>query len=64
MAAAELRLLSIFGSKLVTNVVEQLDVALLWVLFHSGDKSPRHGSCGLCSDSGIRPIGIVSVRSK
>ncbi len=55
MTATKLRLLCVFGSELVANVVEQLDVALLRVLLHSGDECPGHGTCGLCSDSSIGP---------
>jgi hypothetical protein len=40
MATAKLRLLSVFGSELVTDVVEELDVALLRVLLHSSDEGP------------------------
>lgn len=53
VAATQLWLLSIFCSKLVSNTVEQLDVALLWVLLHGLDESPRHGTCGLCSNGSI-----------
>ena len=40
VTAAELRLLGIFGCKLVTDAIEELDVALLWVLFHGVDEGP------------------------
>jgi hypothetical protein len=56
MAARELRLLGVFGSKLVTDAVQQLDVALLGVLLHSGDEGPGHGTGGLCGNSCIGPI--------
>lgn len=40
MAAAQLRPLRILGGELVSNVVEELDVALLRVLLHGGDEGP------------------------
>lgn len=40
MTAAELRLLSIFRGKDVTDAVEELDVALLGVLLHGGYEGP------------------------
>jgi hypothetical protein len=40
MTAAQLRLLSVLGGELITNAVEQLDVALLRVLLHGGDEGP------------------------
>ena len=56
MAAGELRLLRVFGSELVTDAVQQLDVALLGVLLHSGDEGPGHGAGSLCGNSCIGPI--------
>jgi hypothetical protein len=40
MAAAQLWLLCIFSGKLVSDAVKELDVALLRILLHGGDKSP------------------------
>lgn len=56
MAAAQLRLLSVFGGQLVADAVEQLHVALLRVLLHGGDEGPGHGSGGLRCDVGIGTI--------
>lgn len=56
MTAAQLRLLRILRRQLVTNAVEQLDIALLWVLLHSRYEGPRHGSCGLCGDSSVGSV--------
>ena len=55
MAAAQLRQLGILGSELVTDVIEQLDVGLLRVLFHGVYKGPRHGTRSLGSDRSIGP---------
>ena len=55
MAAAKLWLLRILCSKLVSNVVKQLNVALLRVLLKGVDEGPRHGAGGLCCDGGIGP---------
>jgi hypothetical protein len=60
MAARKLRLLRVFGGELVSDAVEQLDVALLRVLFHCSDESPGHSTCGLSGDGGISPIMYVS----
>ena len=60
MAAGKLRLLRVFGGELVSDVVEQLDVALLRILLHGRDESPGHGACGLSGDSGISPMIYVS----
>jgi hypothetical protein len=40
MATAQLRLLGIFGSELVSDAVKELDVALLRVLLHCRDEGP------------------------
>lgn len=56
MAAAQLRLLRVLGLEFVTNAVEELDVALLWILLKSRHKSPRHGSSSLASDVCVLPI--------
>ena len=53
MTTTQLRLLSILGSKLVTDTVEQLDVALLWVLLHGVDEGPGHSTGSLCGDSSV-----------
>jgi hypothetical protein len=56
VATAQLRLLGILGGELVTDAVEQLDVALLGVLLHGVYKGPGHSSSGL---RGNRSIGSV-----
>lgn len=53
MAATQLRLLGIFTRQLITNAVQQLDIALLGVLPQSGDERPRHGTGGLSGNSCI-----------
>ena len=60
VAAGKLRLLRVLGGKLISNAVEQLDVALLRVLLHRGDESPGHSARGLSSDRGISPMRYVS----
>lgn len=40
MAAAELWFLGILRGKLISNAVEQLDVALLWVLLQGVNERP------------------------
>lgn len=47
VAAGELRFLCVFCSELVSDAVEQLDVALLGVLPESRDKGPGHGTSSL-----------------
>jgi hypothetical protein len=56
VATAKLRLLSVFGSELVTDAVEKLDVALLRVLLHGSDEGPGHGACGLGCDRGVGSV--------
>ena len=56
MAAAQLRLLSVFGFELFTNAVEKLYIGLLWVSLESSDEGPGHGPSGLTSD-----IGVLSI---
>jgi len=63
MAAAELRFLGIFGSELVADAVEQLDVTLLRVLLHSSDESPGHSSCSLRGDSCVGPAKWLAYAS-
>ena len=53
MAAAQLRLLRVLGCELVADAVEQLYVALLWVLLHCCDEGPGHGARGLSRDRGV-----------
>ena len=53
VAARQLRLLGIFCLKNIANAIEQLDVALLWILLDSGDEGPGHGASCLCGDGGI-----------
>ena len=48
-----MRLLSILGGKFVSDAVEQLDVALLGILFQGVYKGPGHGPSGLGGDGGI-----------
>lgn len=60
MAAGKLRLLRVFGGELVSDTVEQLDVALLRILLHRIDESPGHSPCGLSGDGGISPMMYVS----
>lgn len=56
MAAAQLRLLIVLARQLFANVVEQLYIALLWVLLERTDEGPGHGACGLTGDLGIGPV--------
>lgn len=49
MAAAQLWLLGVFGLELVSDAVQQGDIALLWILLQRGDEGPRHGARGLTS---------------
>lgn len=56
VATAQLRLLGILPLQLVTDAVEQLHVALLWVLLHCRDESPRHGAGSLSSDLCVLPV--------
>lgn len=60
MTTTQLRLLSILGSELVTDTIEQLDVTLLWVLLHGVNEGPGHSTGGLCGDSSV---GSVSRQS-
>ena len=53
MAAAQLRLLRVFGLKLVPDAVQELHVALLRVLFQGGYESPGHGAGGLAGYLGV-----------
>ena len=56
MAAGKLRLLRVFRIKLVSDAVQQLDVALLGVLLHRCYESPGHGACGLGGDCCVGPV--------
>jgi hypothetical protein len=56
MTAAQLRLLLILALELLANAVEQLDVALIWVLAQSRDKGPGHGARGFAAN---RRVGTV-----
>ena len=60
MTATELRLLRVPALQLVANTVEQLYVALLWILLECGDERPRHGTSSLSLDACIRPVVEVS----
>lgn len=53
VAARELRSLSILASELITNAVQELDIALLWVLFQGCYEGPGHGASGLGSNRRI-----------
>ena len=64
MAAAQLRLLSVFGFQLLTDAVQELDVGLLWILLESGDKGPGHGTSRLTTDGSIRSEAISEVCQK
>ena len=61
VTAGKLRLLCVFGGELVSDVIEQLDVALLWVLLHRGNESPGHSACGLGGNRGISAMKHVSI---
>lgn len=61
MTAAELRLLRVLGLELITNTIEQLDVALLGVLFEGRNERPRHGSCSLARDVCVLPVIITCI---
>ena len=54
MAAAQLRFLAVLGRELVADAVEQLQVALAWVLLECGDERPGHGARGLAVDLRVR----------
>ena len=64
MTTAQLRLLRVFALELRADAVQQLDVALLWVLLQRGDEGPGHGACSLTGDLGILAVvgGNVRVR--
>ena len=57
MAAAQLRLLRVFGFQLIPDAVQELHVALLGVLFQGGYKGPGHSACGLAGY-----LGVLSAR--
>ena len=57
MAAAQLRLLRIFGGKLVADAVQQLHIALLRVLLKGGDEGPGHGAGGLAVN--LRVLSVL-----
>jgi hypothetical protein len=59
MTATQLWFLGVLGSELVTDAVEQLDVALLRVLLHGGDEGPGHGAGGLGGDGCVGPVVFV-----
>lgn len=60
MAAGKLRFLRVFCGELVSDAVEQLDIALLRILLHGRDESPGHCACSLGGDGGISPMIYVS----
>jgi hypothetical protein len=55
VAGRQLWFLRVASGQLISNAVEKLDVALLWVLLERRDKCPRHGTSGLGSNSGVGP---------
>jgi hypothetical protein len=57
VAAAQLRLLSVFRSQFVSNTVQQLAISLLWVLLHRCDKGPGYSASSLRRCSGIGTMG-------
>lgn len=59
MTAAQLRLLLVLALELVADAIEQLDVALVWVLAERGDEGPRHGAGSLTADTGISPNHLL-----
>lgn len=50
MTAAQLRLLLVLALQLITDAVQQLDVALIGVLAQRCDESPRHGPCSFAAN--------------
>jgi hypothetical protein len=64
VAARELRFLRVLRGQFVANAVEELDVALLGILFESSDKGPRHGTGSLRSDGSIGTITRLVLRPK
>jgi len=61
MTAAQLRLLLVFAFQLLSDAVEQLYVALVWILLQAGNESPRHGSRSLTSDIRVGSVPQISV---
>ena len=59
MAAAQLRLLRVFGFKLIPDAVQELHVALLRVLFQGGYEGPGHGAGGLAGYLGVLAVGEI-----
>jgi hypothetical protein len=53
MAARQLRFLGVLCLQHVTDAVQQLDVALMWVLLQSRDERPGHGARGFGSDGRV-----------
>lgn len=60
MATAQLWLLCVFALQLVADAIQQLHVALLWVLLQSRNKRPGHGASGLTPDLSILSARTVS----
>jgi hypothetical protein len=50
MTAAQLRLLLVLALKLITDAVQQLDIALIGVLAQRCDECPRHGTRGFAAN--------------
>lgn len=57
VAAAQLRLLVVLAFQLITNRIEQLDVALLRILLERRNESIRHGTSRLTADVGVGSVG-------
>ena len=60
MTAAQLRLLGILGREFFSDVIKQLEVALLGILLQSGNKSPGHCSSGLTGNVRVLSVSRVS----
>lgn len=53
MTAAELWLLVVLASKLISDGIQQLHITLLRVLVERSDESITHGASGLSGDGGV-----------
>jgi len=56
MTRGQLRQLRVVLLEQVPDVIEKLDVALLGILLHRRNESPRHGAGGLGANGRISPI--------
>lgn len=60
MTAAQLRLLAILAFELVTDAIQQLHVALVWVLFECRDEGPGHSPGSFTANRSVGPVdGLV-----